>query len=439
MTDGGRGRAGPAPRWFALGLAALSVVAALGWVLYAVGADIPRLPFNDAANFHQLADGLADDAGYVRPYERAVLGTSVPTAEYPPLLPAVLSVASRLGLDSFTAHQGVAAAVAACCVPLVGLLGRRVAGEVVGLGAAGAAAVHPMLFQTGGALMSEALYLPLVVAVLLATLRAREARRWTWWALAGLLAGAAALTRGEGLVLGAVVAVVALADHRPRRGGHPRQAVAAAGAVAAGLLIVVVPWSVQRTLATEAPVLVSVNQATVLAGANCDATYGGGFRGWWAFNCFSDALRPGTTEGDRYAGLTSSAVDHARDHVTELPEIAAVRVLRVWGLYDTATQVDWEATEGRLEGVQWAGWAATLLSVLLAVPGTIALRRRGGPWLLLLAPVAMATATAAVTYGNQRFRIAAEPSLLVLAATGVVAMAQGRAGRRGRPMPEASP
>jgi Dolichyl-phosphate-mannose-protein mannosyltransferase len=429
LTDGGRGRAGPAPRWFVPGLVALSVVAAVGWVVYAVAADIERLPFNDAANFHQLADGLADGAGYVRPYERAVLETSVETAEYPPLFPAVLSVASRFGLDTFAAHQGVAAAVAACCVPLVGLLGRRAAGEAVGLVAAGAAAVHPMLFQTGAALMSEALYLPLVVAVLLVTLRAREARRWTWWALAGVLAGAAALTRGEGLVLGAVVAVVALADHRRRAGGSARQAITAAGAVVAGLLIVVVPWSVERSLATDAPVVVSANQSTVLAGANCDATYGGGFRGWWAFNCFADALRPGATEGVRYGGLTTTALDHARDHVTELPGVAAVRVLRVWGLYDTATQVDWESTEGRLAGVQWAGWALTLLSAALAVPGTIALRRRGGPWVLLLAPVAMATATAAVTYGNQRFRIAAEPALLVLAATGAVAMARSRTGR----------
>jgi 4-amino-4-deoxy-L-arabinose transferase-like glycosyltransferase len=431
LTDGLRGHDRPAPRWFVPGLAALSVVAALGWVLYAVIADIPRLAFSDAATFHQLADGLADGAGYVRPYERVVLGTSIPTAEYPPLFPAVLSLASRLGLDTFGAHQGVAAAVAACCVPLVGLLGRRVAGAGVGLLAAGAAAVHPMLFQTGAALMSEALYLPMVAAVLLVTLRARQERRWTWWALAGLLAGAAALTRGEGLVLGAVVAVVALADHGHNPGVLRRRAVGSAGAVVAGLLMIVVPWSVNRTLATDATVLVSANQATVLAGANCDATYGAGFRGWWLFDCFAEALRPGDTEAARYAGLTTRALDHARDHVTELPGVAAVRMLRVWGLYGTPTQVAWESTEGRLPGVQWAGWGATLLTVVLAIPGAIVLRRRGGPWLLLLAPVAMVTATAAVTYGNQRFRVAAEPALLVLAATGVICMAQDHA-RRGR-------
>jgi len=419
---------GASSRWFRSALAAIALAGAVGWVAYAVGVDVPRLPFNDARNFHLLADGLASGEGYVRPVERVELGASVATAEYPPLFPAVLSVASRLGFDGFGDHQAVAALLAATAIPLTGLLGRRLAGPLAGLGAAALVAVHPMLVQLGASLMSEALYLPLVVGILLAVLRARELGRAGPWAGVGLLAGLAALTRGEGIVVGAIAAGVAVAtDVRVDR----RRALRHLGAVALGLLVVVVPWSVERTMATGAPVLVSANQQTVLAGSNCEATYTGGFRGWWAFNCFADALQPGDTEGDRYADLTSTAVEHALDRPAQLPGVATIRVLRAWGLYDLDTQLGWEATEGRRAGVQRAGWAFTLALLPLAAGGAWWLRRRGLPWALLVAMPLMATFTAATTYGNQRFRIAAEPALVVLAVAGIVAAVRAR--RRSHP------
>jgi hypothetical protein len=46
--------------------------------------------------------------------------------------------------------------------------------------------------------------------------------------------------------------------------------------------------------------------------------------------------------------------------------------------------------------------------------------RRGALWPLAATALAVC-ATTVVTYGNQRFRIGAEPALLVLAATGLVA------------------
>lgn len=417
---------GASPRWFRLALVAIAVTGAAGWVAYAVGVDVPRLPFNDARNFHLLADGLASGGGYVRPVERVELGASVATAEYPPLFPAVLSVASRLGFDDFGDHQVVAALLAATAVPLTGLLGLRLAGPVAGLAGATLVALHPMLVQLGASMMSEALYLPLVVGILLAVLRARERASVGAWGAVGLLAGLAALTRGEGVVVGLIAAGFAVAAHgRVDRARALRHA----GAVVLGLLVVIVPWSVERSLATDAPVLVSANQQTVLAGSNCEATYTGGFRGWWAFNCFAEALEPGDTEGERYAELTSTAVDHALDHPAQLPGVATIRVLRSWGLYDLDTQLEWEATEGRRAGVQRAGWAYSLALVPLAAGGAWALRRRGLPWALLVAMPAMATFTAATTYGNQRFRVAAEPALVVLAVAGVAALVHARRDR----------
>jgi hypothetical protein len=79
--------------------------------------------------------------------------------------------------------------------------------------------------------------------------------------------------------------------------------------------------------------------------------------------------------------------------------------------------------------------AGTLCFYLLAVLGAIgawALRRRAGPWRVLLAPVALVAFTTVISYGFTRFRVAAEPGLVVLAAAGVAALAQRTGGARAR-------
>ena len=53
----------------------------------------------------------------------------VPTAEYPPLHPFVVSLLARLGLRSVEAQRLGMAVIGSGTVALVGLLGRRIAGQ----------------------------------------------------------------------------------------------------------------------------------------------------------------------------------------------------------------------------------------------------------------------------------------------------------------------
>lgn len=53
------------------------------------------------------------------------------------------------------------------------------------------------------------------------------------------------------------------------------------------------------------------------------------------------------------------------------------------------------------------------------------LRRRTGAWPLAAAVLSMLVSTL-VTYGNQRFRIGAEPTILIAAATSIVALVNRR-------------
>jgi asparagine N-glycosylation enzyme membrane subunit Stt3 len=63
-----------------------------------------------------------------------------------------------------------------------------------------------------------------------------------------------------------------------------------------------------------------------------------------------------------------------------------------------------------------------------AVAGAWLLRRRRQPLAILLVPLAMVTLTALLTYGSTRFRFAAEPSIVVLAAVAVDALLRRRRG-----------
>ena len=61
--------------------------------------------------------------------------------------------------------------------------------------------------------------------------------------------------------------------------------------------------------------------------------------------------------------------------------------------------------------------------MLLAAYGVVVLRRRHGPWAVLLAPVALVVFVTVISYGFTRLRVGAEPALVVLGAVALDALA----------------
>ena len=99
----------------------------------------PQVPaLGDASAYHLLAERLAHGGGYIRPFDDLLLHLRRPTAEYPPLFPVLLSLPARLGAHSVEQQRIFMAFVGAGTVALVGLLGRRVASDAVGLDRGGA-------------------------------------------------------------------------------------------------------------------------------------------------------------------------------------------------------------------------------------------------------------------------------------------------------------
>ena len=81
-------------------------------------------------------------------------------------------------------------------------------------------------------------------------------------------------------------------------------------------------------------------------------------------------------------------------------------------------------------------WAVVVFSVVFVAIGiALLVRRRVAVWPLLSAAVAV-TITTMLTYGQQRFRVAAEPALLVSAAVAIDAVAVQVRARIARREPE---
>jgi len=97
-------------------------------------------------------------------------------------------------------------------------------------------------------------------------------------------------------------------------------------------------------------------------------------------------------------------------------------VLRTWGLYAPRQQVSFESLEGRPRAWQLRGTLMYWALAPFAIAGAFVVRRRGRPVWPLASAALTVTVVAAMTYGQQRFRIAAEPVILVLAAAALEAV-----------------
>ena len=112
-----------------------------------------------------------------------------------------------------------------------------------------------------------------------------------------------------------------------------------------------------------------------------------------------------------------------------MPKVVAARALRVWGLWAPAEQARLESVESRNLTWQLFGWGYDMVALVFAVPGTVLLVRRRAVLAPLGAVVAVVVVTAALSYGNQRFRLAGEPAVAVAAATTVAAFWRASADR----------
>jgi hypothetical protein len=399
----------------------LAAIVAVGLglrLLYAFGAVGPLE--GDAEWYHRVANGIAAGDGFRNPYQ------GWKTAFHPPLFPALLAVVSTLGADSVDAHHASGSAMGAAGVGVIGLLGRRLAGELTGLLAAALAAVYLPLVAVDSVLLTESLLVLIAPVVLLLALRLRDGGGAGTAAALGVAIGLAALTRTESLLLIPLLALpVALT--------LPARRFRALAVVCLATALTIAPWVLRNSLHWDQPVGISTTDGSVIVGANCPTTYSGPMLARWDFNCLSRGVRSGLRpdEPEVSARWREEGLEYAGDHLSRVPVVLAVRVLRTWNLYDPAGQAKIEAALVDTSlWLQWLTIAAGWLVAVLAVAGALSLRGRRGELVVMLAPVAAAVLTALIAYGQPRFRALADMAFVTLAGVALARWLSALAARR---------
>ncbi len=432
LDDSVDGRAGtPAPRQrrpgFGVVLGAIVLVGIAARVVYIIRFAPSQHIFPDSFWYYAQAKNLRAGDGYIDIARQlgafnghADIAGKRPTAYWPPLFPMLLAAWQTVVGDSIRGSQLLGCVTGAATVALTGLLGRAVVNRTVGLVAAALVAVSPFIIAVDGSLMSETLYLPLVILALLFAARARE-RPTAWsWVLLGATIGLASLARGDALFLipAAMVPAAILARD------SWRQVIARIALGLLALAIVVAPWVIRNSIKVGDPSLSTISASAVLAVSNCDATYYGRHLGSWSYPCMQPKLGYRMSERAYAAKMQRKGIDFAMAHVSRWPVVGAARMARVWSFWDPRELTRREAVETRNRTWQWIVWPASLATLGVGLVGFWMLRRGGQPIAVLVAPVVMVTSVALLTYGNTRFRAAAEPALLIGVAIVLVAVAR---------------
>ena len=176
-----------------------------------------------------------------------------------------------LGLHSIDAQRLALACVTCSSILVMGLLGRKVAGPIVGIIAAVIAALNPLWLGLVGALMSESIYLIIIALMLLLALRCLDRPNIGRFTILGVVMALATLTRSEAIdfvvFLGLPLLIFASVPWK-RHGLFGL-------AFLAGLILVLGPWLIRNEVQVGGAVL-SSQQGGTLAGSYCDTTFNPG-------------------------------------------------------------------------------------------------------------------------------------------------------------------
>jgi 4-amino-4-deoxy-L-arabinose transferase-like glycosyltransferase len=405
-------------------LLAVALVLRLGYV--AVTPDYAIV--HDARDYDYHARSIARGEGYGLSYQ-------LPTAFRPPgysfLLAGVYDVAgvAREEVDERVPPARIVQAfVGTLAVALIGVIAAQLWGRREALAALALGAVYLPLILIGGALMSEPLFVVLMLGSLAAAIQLRRSRHKLGWALvAGFVAGLAILTRANGLVLLLPLAVGAW-DLRPR---WSKRALAPPALLVVVALATVAPWTIRNAVELHSFVPVSTQLGSALAGTyNDDARLDRENPASWRSLRRIDELRSiygqvGTIpEAELEKQLRRASLDYIGDHPAYVATVAfwtTRRLLELGGL-------DWARhTYGTVSvGPGWAnaGVICFWVIALLAVAGAFTTRARRTPLFVWAVPLLMYLSVVFLVVETPRYRSPIDPFVILLAALAVTAAAR---------------
>ncbi len=392
-------------------------------------------PVTDAGEFDQIAVSVAQTGSYPSSYLNPRGG---PSAFRPPLFPVALAAVDKVvGTGSehtrWDAGRVLEALLGAVTVLLIGLIATRLWGSRVGLVAAAIAAAYPPLILIGSSLLSESLFIPLVLAAVLAALQYRDDRRLRFAALAGVLVGLSALTRGNGIFLIIPIGLMVWTAQPGGPGRLTRHALKAPTVALAALILVLVPWTVRNLERFHQLVPVTTETGYALAGTYNSAVQNDKrFPALWrpplvqmqgAFN------QPGATEASVSATLTHAAVHYIHRHPGSVATTVYWNTLRLLNLTGAGVERDFARGEGYPIWLAELSVYAFWVLLALSIAGFVTRSARAAPAALWACPLVIYLSTAPLL-GLTRYRSPADPFLIMPAA--IALLAAWDFGRRNR-------
>jgi hypothetical protein len=357
----------------------------------------------DPLTYDQIARNLLAGKGFAGASFYYPPGTEHPTAFWDPFYPFFLSALYWLLGPSVHVVRVAQALLGAGAVALTFALGRRLVGPPVGLLAAAISAVYPFFIYYAAQLLTETLFMALILVVFVAGYRAQDTARVGWFVLLGVLTGLAALCRAEAFLFGMALIVWfawGTAGAYVRRGQL--------GVVALVAMIgVMLPWGIRNQVTHGQFIL-----TTTKLGYNLYKYYHPRMTADQTvpvvpFPDLDDLSEPQREAVMRRDGLSFMRSDPPRT---------------LWFMANKLALL-FKLTPSNEVNRQYALVSLASYGVLLPfmVAGFVIALRQRGDFLPVIAYVLFSVATKAAVFAGIRLRMQIEPFLILLAATALVA------------------
>lgn len=386
-------------RWLWL-LLLLALVVRLGYFYVQVNQGLFHVATNapDSVRYMNMAGHILNDGMFS--YNGREL-TAADTPGFPIFLAGLRAMFGPGMLWIYLAQVILSAAT----VLLIYLIANELFSPKAGLIAAGFASIYPMLFIFVATPLSEVLYTFLATAFLALYVRARRGMAWAM--AAGLIGGAAVMTRPVLALFVGLLGLFLLA-----RSGRRALGLALLG----GFVLVLTPWVIRNAIAfNEFIPLSSRGGFEFYLGNAADSTGGTGGHMAWG----SDVkMPPDPPQGVSENAWNTQLAHKAISGLLEQPSLFWQRLpSKIWNM--------WRPTWGgaSLRNLLLVGGLYVLMVCLaLICPFSAAGRSRSG---ILWGYWGFHVLVHALVYGIVRYRIPVEPVLCVLAGQGLLVILGG--------------
>jgi 4-amino-4-deoxy-L-arabinose transferase-like glycosyltransferase len=358
----------------------------------------------DAGSYDRIARNLISGKGYIE-------WGSTPTSFWPPLYPLFLAgTYSLLGHNIDTPRYIQTFFGALTCVALYhlvkALFGRRSA-LLAGVGMA----LHPLHIFFGAWLIAETLFLFLYVLTLAIAVHATRRTSLKTLALLGIMLGLDILAKPAAILLvpfllAWVFLSISTLSIETR---ILYTLITALFAVA-----MISPWTIRNYMVHHDFVLVSTNGGLTFYAANNPEGFGGHVES-------APPPLTGVSEPEAERQYYRLAIEWIRSSPWDFLRLLPKKLLRLWSPLSVAT---WEAEYPLPYPLGQAVKAIYGIFLLAAFCGIVVSREQEGEVAILLLPILQVVVAALVWYGDTRYSLPMQPSLVAFAAVAVTKCAE---------------